>query len=164
MYMNKISAGSDKSPNKEGFKGQLLWRRAVMWYLFCVGSTVAWPVKPLCLCRRRLHCTRNYIHLNLFVSFMLRAMVVLIKDALLFPDEASTDCSTQPSLVRTASCSETPLSGKTPYKHVHNWITKMFRLCFSNDSQDSKMVNVTLWWIGWTRSLVSGFVSAFWGP
>ncbi|XP_068604383.1 vasoactive intestinal polypeptide receptor 2-like [Brachionichthys hirsutus] len=48
---------------------------------------------------RRLHCTRNFIHLNLFVSFILRAAAVLVKDALLFSDDESVDCSTQPSLV-----------------------------------------------------------------
>ncbi|CAL8292471.1 unnamed protein product [Lota lota] len=48
---------------------------------------------------RRLHCTRNYIHLNLFLSFILRAVAVLVKDAIMFSHSEHADCSMEPSLV-----------------------------------------------------------------
>lgn len=41
---------------------------------------------------RKLHCTRNFIHMNLFVSFMLRAVSVFIKDWILYAEQDSSHC------------------------------------------------------------------------
>ncbi|KAM8849157.1 pituitary adenylate cyclase-activating polypeptide type I receptor-like isoform 2-T3 [Spinachia spinachia] len=48
---------------------------------------------------RKFRCTRNYIHVNLFSSFVLRASAVFIKDTVLFADETLDHCS-----VSTAAC------------------------------------------------------------
>ncbi|KAM9349250.1 pituitary adenylate cyclase-activating polypeptide type I receptor-like [Symphorus nematophorus] len=71
--------------------------------LYTVGystSLVSLTTAMVILCRfRKLHCTRNFIHMNLFVSFILRAISVFIKDGVLYAQEDSDHC-----FVHTLAC------------------------------------------------------------
>ncbi|XP_026877000.1 adenylate cyclase activating polypeptide 1a (pituitary) receptor type I isoform X4 [Electrophorus electricus] len=71
--------------------------------LYTVGystSLVSLTTAMVILCRfRKLHCTRNFIHMNLFVSFILRAISVFIKDGVLYAEEDSDHC-----FVHTVAC------------------------------------------------------------
>uniref|UniRef100_A0A668UWS1 Gastric inhibitory polypeptide receptor n=1 Tax=Oreochromis aureus TaxID=47969 RepID=A0A668UWS1_OREAU len=63
----------------------------IIYACFRVMYTVGYSLSLVSLCVAliillffsKLHCTRNYIHSNLFASFILRALSILTKDALL---------------------------------------------------------------------------------
>ncbi|XP_034039662.1 vasoactive intestinal polypeptide receptor 2 [Thalassophryne amazonica] len=97
---------SDVFPNITSVCGSDTSQDKLMFYLavqtlYTLGhslSLIALTTGSAILCLfRKLHCTRNYIHLNLFFSFILRAVAVLVKDDILF--SRNTQCSNQPSLV-----------------------------------------------------------------
>uniref|UniRef100_A0A8C3BFT7 Vasoactive intestinal peptide receptor 1 n=1 Tax=Cairina moschata TaxID=8855 RepID=A0A8C3BFT7_CAIMO len=56
-------------------------------------SLIALTAAMIILCLfRKLHCTRNYIHMHLFMSFIMRAIAVFIKDVILFESGESEHC------------------------------------------------------------------------
>ncbi|TWW73057.1 vasoactive intestinal polypeptide receptor 2-like isoform X1 [Takifugu flavidus] len=103
---NCTSAGwSDIFPNITSVCGSNTSQDKLIFYtvvqtLYTLGhslSLIALITGSAVLCLfRKLHCTRNYIHLNLFLSFILRAVAVLAKDDILF--NRTSQCSNQPSL------------------------------------------------------------------
>ncbi|KAF7654883.1 hypothetical protein LDENG_00063810 [Lucifuga dentata] len=62
--------------------------------------SVAASILSLC---RRLHCTRNFIHIQLFLSFILRAALIFIRDSVLFSSEDHFHCGVYPASCKLAT-------------------------------------------------------------
>ncbi|NXJ07082.1 VIPR protein, partial [Odontophorus gujanensis] len=89
--------GSSKGPEDQKSYYSAFWRVYTAGYAASVTSLITALIVFAAF--RKFHCTRNYIHMHLFVSFILRAIAVFTKDAVLFADESMDHC-----LMSTVAC------------------------------------------------------------
>nr|6KK1_A Chain A, Glucagon-like peptide 1 receptor,Endolysin,Glucagon-like peptide 1 receptor [synthetic construct]6KK1_B Chain B, Glucagon-like peptide 1 receptor,Endolysin,Glucagon-like peptide 1 receptor [synthetic construct] len=75
------------SESKRGERSSPEEQLLFLYIIYTVGYALSFSAlviaSAILLGFRHLHCTRNYIHLNLFASFILRALSVFFKDAAL---------------------------------------------------------------------------------
>ncbi|KAI4544266.1 hypothetical protein MJG53_002848 [Ovis ammon polii x Ovis aries] len=88
-----LACGVNVNDSSNEKRYEYLLKLKIMYTVGYSSSLVMLLVALSILCAfRRLHCTRNYIHVHLFVSFILRALSNFIKDAVLFSSDDATHC------------------------------------------------------------------------
>ncbi|XP_063780615.1 vasoactive intestinal polypeptide receptor-like [Pseudophryne corroboree] len=89
-YMFACGFSNNDTPTEQAFFGMIKTGYTIGHSLSLISLTAAMII--LCLFRK-LHCTRNYIHMHLFMSFIMRAVAVFVKDIVLFESGPLDHCS-----------------------------------------------------------------------
>ncbi|XP_018429275.1 PREDICTED: glucagon-like peptide 2 receptor [Nanorana parkeri] len=96
---------------------------------YTIGYSISLGTLLVALCIllafRKLHCMRNFIHINLFTSFILRAIAVLVKDTV---ENASLmePTPTDEEGWRSKHCFQVPSSCRVVYVALHYFIGANF--------------------------------------
>ncbi|XP_075871922.1 secretin receptor isoform X2 [Nelusetta ayraudi] len=122
--------------------------------LSLIALTIA--IAIFCLFRK-LHCTRNYIHIQMFISFILRAIFIFVRDSLLFNEERY-HCDYYP-----AACKVVLMLSNYSILANYTWLLVEGHFLFTLVSRSFFSLKKHLAWyiaLSWGVPLV---VIAFWG-
>ncbi|XP_016127912.1 vasoactive intestinal polypeptide receptor-like isoform X1 [Sinocyclocheilus grahami] len=87
------NCGYDPNITEDGNMGEFLGSVRIGYTIGHTVSLISLIIAIIILCFfRKLHCTRNYIHIHLFMSFILKAVAVIMKDVVLYEVEEPDDC------------------------------------------------------------------------
>lgn len=83
---------------------------------------------PFVCFHRKLHCTRNYIHIHLFLAFILKAVTVFIKDVILYDMGETENCKSSVSPPQPFDWS-TPLQKSKVSQHASIFCLGVYSTC-----------------------------------
>ncbi|XP_042282956.1 secretin receptor isoform X3 [Thunnus maccoyii] len=109
-------------------------------------ASLSLAVSILCLFRR-LHCTRNFIHVQLFLSFILRAAFIFIRDTVLFSTDDRFHCGVYP-----VSCKLATVLSNYCIMANYSWLLAEGHFLYSLVSVSLFSHTRHLWWyiiFGW---------------
>uniref|UniRef100_A0A8C7YVQ7 Vasoactive intestinal peptide receptor 1b n=1 Tax=Oryzias sinensis TaxID=183150 RepID=A0A8C7YVQ7_9TELE len=94
MHPVDIALNCGYNLNSTSDDGTFFWQVKMGYTIGHSVSLISLTTATVILCIfRKLHCTRNYIHIHLFVSFILKAIAVFIKDVVLYEVGEVDNCS-----------------------------------------------------------------------